>query len=153
MPRIKISQAAKEFNVSIPTMLEQLQKNGITVDSNPNTRLDENAYSILLKAFQPDRSEKAKIDRLRTEKDKAVESKPEPKPEPKAGDSGEPLTSRPAGPRVIGHIKLDAKGNPIKEEPKAEPKPEPKACHLDTADAADDQTRVHHGGRRSLKKR
>ena len=62
MARIKISQAAKEFNVSIPTVIEQLQKTGITIDgSNPNTRLDENAYRALVDAFQPRKSSQTRF--------------------------------------------------------------------------------------------
>ena len=127
MPRIKISQAAKEFNVSIPTVVEQLQKKGISVDANPNTRIDENAYDILVAAFQPDRKEKAKVDSLRRDKDKAPAPAPKQEPEaPKAPEAEAelPLT-RTAGPRVLGKIELDANNNPVKAEPKPEPKSEP----------------------------
>ena len=71
MPRIKISQAAKEFNVTIQSLADQLNKKGISIDaSNPNTRLDESAYDILVEAFQPDRKERERIDRIRQEKEK-----------------------------------------------------------------------------------
>ncbi len=69
MPRIKISQAAKEFNVSIPTVVEQLQKKGITIDANPNTRIDEAAYDILVEAFQPDRKVRELIEKKRHDKE------------------------------------------------------------------------------------
>ncbi len=74
MPRIKISQAAKEFNVTIQSLADQLSKKGITIDaSNPNTRLDESAYDILVEAFQPDRKERERIDRMRQkEKEKST---------------------------------------------------------------------------------
>ncbi|MCM1521685.1 MAG: translation initiation factor IF-2 [Muribaculaceae bacterium] len=125
MPRIKISQAAKEFNVSIPTVVEQLQKKGISVDANPNTRLDESAFDILVEAFQPDRKEKAKIDRIRheKEKEKAPAAAPAPAKEEAVADN---KSATPAGPRVIGKINLDSHNNPIKPEVKPEPKPEPK---------------------------
>lgn len=129
MPRIKISQAAKEFNVSIPTVLEQLQKKGITIDgSNPNTRLDDSAYRVLVEAFQPDRAQKSKSDALsgRTHKPEPAKAEEEKKAET-------PLTSRPSGPRVIGHIDLDKNNEPVKQAPvekaapatKPEPRPEP----------------------------
>lgn len=136
MPRIKISQAAKEFNVSIPTVLEQLQKKGITIDgSNPNTRLDDSAYRVLVEAFQPDRAQKSKSDAL-----SGRNHKPEPAKAEEEKKAETPLTSRPSGPRVIGHIDLDKNNEPVKQasvekaapatkpEPRPEPevKPEPK---------------------------
>ena len=124
MPRIKISQAAAQFNVSIPTVVEQLQKKGITVDgTNPNVRLDEKAYAILQEAFQPDLKEKERIDGARS---KGKETAPAAKAD-NNDDDNLPLT-RPSGPRVIGKIELDRHGNPIKPEIKPiepEKKPEP----------------------------
>lgn len=138
MPRIKISQAAKEFNVSIPTVVEQLQKKGIAIDAtSPNTRLDEAAYDILVEAFQPDRKERERIDRMRHDKEKerdtAAPAKPAeaPAPAPAAAQTAAPAT--PAGPKVVGHINLDRHNNPVAPKPepkpvevKPEPKPEPK---------------------------
>ncbi len=133
MPRIKISAAAKEFNVTIQSLAEQLSKKGITIDaSNPNTRLDEAAYDILVEAFQPDRKERERIERLRQEKEK--EKAPAPAPAPKAVEQPAPKEATPVvtGPKVVGKIELDAKNMPAQakpEEPKAsEPKAEaPKA--------------------------
>ena len=55
MARTKISKAAKDFNVSIQTVVDFLQKKGITIDNNPNSRIDEQAYDLLVKEYQPDR--------------------------------------------------------------------------------------------------
>ena len=125
MPRIKISQAAKEFNVTIQSLADQLNKKGISIDaSNPNTRLDESAYDILVEAFQPDRKERERIDRLRQEKEK---EKAAPQPAPSAPAAGE--TPDIHGPKVVGKISLDKNNNPIPTPaPKAEVKPEPKAA-------------------------
>lgn len=110
MPRIKISQAAKEFNVSIPTVVEQLEKKGITIDANPNTRIDEAAYNVLVDAFQPDRKERERVEKMRQDKEK-----PEPAPAPR--EEVPAAASEPApvahGPRVIGRIELDSKNNPV----------------------------------------
>jgi len=121
MPRIKISQAAKEFNVSILTVVEQLQKEGINIDAtSPNTRLDENAYAILVEAFQPDRKEKERIDKIRHGKDKAPAATT-----PAAPAEEKPATTQPVaqGPRIVGHIELDKNNNPI--HPKKEVKDKP----------------------------
>ena len=128
MPRIKISQAAKEFNVTIQSLADQLSKKGISIDaSNPNTRLDESAYDILVEAFQPDRKERERINRLRQEKEKEkTVAAPAPQPETPAPVAEAPAVSH--GPRVIGKIELDKNNNPIvaSPAPKQEVKPEPK---------------------------
>ncbi len=126
MPRIKISQAAKEFNVSILTVVEQLQKEGINIDAtSPNTRLDENAYSILVKAFQPDRKEKERIDKIRHGKEKAPAAPAVTAPSAPA-EAGAAL-SQPAaqGPRIVGHIELDKNNNPIHTKNDVKDKPVP----------------------------
>ena len=126
MPRIKISQAAKEFNVSIPTVVEQLQKKGITIDANPNTRIDEAAYNVLVEAFQPDRKERERIEKIRHSKElEKAASAPAPKEE-------EVKIAAPAPGieiKVLGKIELDNKNNaakekaPAAEEVKAAPAP------------------------------
>ena len=129
MPRIKISQAAKEFNVTIQSLADQLNKKGISIDaSNPNTRLDESAYDILVQAFQPDRKERERIDRIRQEKEKEkTASAPVSQPAaPASAPKSAPADIQ--GPKVIGKISLDKNNNPIptpKAEVKAEPKPAP----------------------------
>ncbi len=123
MPRIKISQAAKEFNVSIPTVVEQLQKKGISIDANPNTRIDEAAYNVLVEAFQPDRKERERIERMRQDKEKD-KAEPVVAAAPKA-DAVTEVAAATKGPRVIGKIELDSRNNPIVSKP--EEKDAPKA--------------------------
>ncbi len=125
MPRIKISQAAKEFNVTIQSLADQLSKKGISIDaSNPNTRLDERAYNILVDAFQPDRKERQRIEQMRqSSKDKTVAQQSSPTSEVANVET----ESVPHGPKVIGKISLDKNNNPISTPaPKAEEKSESK---------------------------
>ena len=51
---IKISKAAKDLNVGISTLIEFLNKKNITVDSGPNTRISDDDYEMLVKAFKSD---------------------------------------------------------------------------------------------------
>ncbi len=62
MAKTKISKAAKDFNISIATLVEFLQKKGIEVENpeNPNTRINETAYELLVKEYAPDRKLKTK---------------------------------------------------------------------------------------------
>ena len=110
MPRIKISQAAKEFNVSIPTVVEQLQKKGITIDANPNTRIDEAAYDILVEAFQPDRKVRELIEKKRHDKE-AEKSAPASQDEVKIAAPSPGIEFK-----VLGKIDLDANNNAVKEK-------------------------------------
>ncbi|MDE6484933.1 MAG: translation initiation factor IF-2 [Duncaniella sp.] len=107
MARIKISQAAKEFNISISTVVEQLAKKGVTIDgNNPNTRLDENAYNILVEQFQPERA-----------RQRAAQPQAPKGPEP-ARPVLDPVHHTTAQvPRVVGKIELDKHGEPVRPKP------------------------------------
>lgn len=48
---IRISKVLKEFNIGMGTLMEFLQKKGITVDASPNARLSAEAYSLVESEF------------------------------------------------------------------------------------------------------
>ena len=135
MARIKISKIAKDFNLSLSTVVEFLRSKGKEINDNPNERVDEADYELLVKEFQPDRELKSQSNQFINERQKEKEkAKPAPAVEVK-------IEVESHGPKVVGHIDLDRHGNPIvakpkaKEEPakapvaetKPEPKPEAKA--------------------------
>lgn len=137
MARIKISKVAKDLNIALPTVIEFLQSKGINIDMNPNSRIDEDAYNLLVAAYSSDKAQKSKSEKLSSDRQKERAVKPEPKAEPEAKEIKIPTTT--IKPKVVGHIDLDAHGKPVKKsepepkavetpkpEPKAEPKPEPK---------------------------
>ena len=130
MARIKISKVAKDLNIALPTVIEFLQSKGINIDMNPNSRIDEDAYNLLVAAYSSDKAQKSKSEKLSSDRQKERAVKPEPKAEPEAKEIKIPTTT--IKPKVVGHIDLDAHGKPVKKsepEPKAieTPKPEPKA--------------------------
>ncbi|MCC8176858.1 MAG: translation initiation factor IF-2 [Bacteroidales bacterium] len=111
---IKISKVAKELNVAVPTVIEFLRKKNIEIDGNPNTRIEDNLVDLLVKEFKPDQVLKSQSDQMTSERKK--ETKP-------AKDAPRPveeikLPSETIKPKFVGKIELDAKGNPIKPEPK-----------------------------------
>jgi len=55
---MRLSKAAKEFNVGLPTILEFLGKKGFKLDHNPNTKITPEMYDLLAKEYQKDKSEK-----------------------------------------------------------------------------------------------
>ncbi len=123
MARTKISKAAKDFNVSITTVVEFLQKKGITIDDNPNTRIDDDAYNLLMQEYKPDRDLKSKSDLISTERMKEKEKvKPAPAPQPE--EIKIEMPSAP-GPKVVGKIDLNPTPAP-QPEPVKQPEPEKK---------------------------
>ncbi|MCM1292065.1 MAG: translation initiation factor IF-2 [Bacteroides sp.] len=123
MARTKISKAAKDFNISIATVVDFLQQKGITIDNNPNSRIDDEAYELLVKEYNPDRELKNKSDQVSTERknketvEAARPAEPAPVQEPKR---------QPVGPKVIGKIDLNTPGRPVAAPAEPEVKPEPK---------------------------
>ena len=79
---VRLSKAAKEVNVSVSKIVEFLGKKGHTVDSNPNTKLTGEQYTLVLKEFQSDKviSEKAQELTLETvpKKEKVFAGNKEP---------------------------------------------------------------------------
>lgn len=53
---IRLSKLARQLNVGISTIVDYLSSQGITIDSNPNTKLDSDAVDKLNKQFADDKS-------------------------------------------------------------------------------------------------
>jgi translation initiation factor IF-2 len=56
----RLSKVAKEFNVGLSTIVDYLASKGKAIESNPNAKIDEDAYELLLKEFQSEKSTKEK---------------------------------------------------------------------------------------------
>ena len=55
---IRLSKAAKEFNVGVTTIREFLGKKGFAVDPSPNAKLTADMYSLLVKEYQGEKEVK-----------------------------------------------------------------------------------------------
>ena len=55
---IRLSKAAKEFNVGKDTIVEFLAKKGFQVDPSPNTKLTSDMYALLVKEYQGEKDVK-----------------------------------------------------------------------------------------------
>jgi translation initiation factor IF-2 len=53
---IRLGKAAGELNVGLPTLIEFLESKGIKIDSNPNTRLEQEHYDLLCQEFAADQN-------------------------------------------------------------------------------------------------
>ncbi|SFI23984.1 translation initiation factor IF-2 [Halpernia frigidisoli] len=58
MPKIRLNKAVKELNISIPRAVDFLQSLGMEVENNPNTVLEEKAFSALEAEFRKDGEQK-----------------------------------------------------------------------------------------------
>ena len=127
MAKTKISTIAKELNVALPTVYSFLSEKGISIEESPNTRVDDDVVGLLVSKFKPDKDLKNKSDqfaanRRSTPAPAPKEAAPEAKPEVPTDDSSV------QGPRILGKLELDSKGNPVIKKPAAPapaPKPEP----------------------------
>lgn len=55
---IRLGKAAQEFNVGVPTIVEFLNKKGIKIDNNPNTKLAPEVYALLVKEYSTEKTVK-----------------------------------------------------------------------------------------------
>ena len=123
MARTKISKVAKDLNVALPTVVDFLRSKNITVDDNPNARIEDDVVEILVKEFKSDKDLKTKSEQFSSERMQQREKARPAKPVEEIK-----LPSELNKPRIIGKIELDKHGNPVKlQESKAEPAPAPKA--------------------------
>ena len=160
----RLSKVAKELNVGISTIVDHLKSVGEDVGSNPNTKIGEELYLLLLKEFQREKFEKEKANEIQMERDEmkvisikkereeAKQKEEKRKEETTIKASAEKLS----GPSVLGKINIDS---PKKEKPQAEPSdsskteeksaenaesktPESKPASADSAQQADSNEEV-----------
>ncbi|MCA1763230.1 MAG: translation initiation factor IF-2 [Cryomorphaceae bacterium] len=151
MPRtttVRLSKAAREFNVGISTIVEFLASKGHKIESKPNTKLDAEVYEILMDEFQDSKQlkEKSKQAGVSPQRRETVSISKEKEQEKKAekesgsdsdsvliknvqGDDEEvfkPKVESKPGVSVVGKINLDKNKEEPKEEKATEEKPEAK---------------------------
>jgi len=61
---IRLSKAAKEFNVGVTTIRDFLAKKGFQVDSSPNVKLTAEMYELLVKEYQGEKEVKNEAKKL-----------------------------------------------------------------------------------------
>ena len=118
---VKISKVAKDLNVGTQTIIEFLSKKNITVESNPNARISDEHYKMLLDAFRTDKDQRIKSENFISER-RQERSKPERQ---RKGEDFISTQSQIPTPKVVGKIDLSQAGKP-KPAPKVEPEPEAK---------------------------
>jgi len=129
---LRLSKVARDFNVGIATIIDFLHIKGIQIDSNPNAKITQDIYEILLKEYSSDsniKKESAKINldqfkpekRIISLKDIEADKKTHIDAEEPIDDSHITLVDRvKADVKVIGKIDLnEARKTKITNEPAA----------------------------------
>jgi translation initiation factor IF-2 len=120
----RLSKVARELNVGISTIVDFLNEQGKEVSSNPNTKIDENLYMLLLQEFQSEKFKKEKADQVRIEQTerKVISIKKEEVPKKEEVEKIIAKADKLSGPSVLGKIDLTPKPKlpTKKEEPKVE---------------------------------
>lgn len=78
---IRLSKVTRDLNVGMSTLVEFLQKKGHVVENNPNTKITEEEYEMLVTAFSQDMTLKKQAEhlvqeRLNRERQRAAEAAP-----------------------------------------------------------------------------
>ena len=130
----RLGAVARDLNVGKATIVDFLKENGYA-DVNPNSKLDEKMYGILVDEFAADRKLKmeaeAKAEVLQQRKDERMAASDE-KEEVKETPKEEVVKAAPtkvAGPKIMGSINLDdlspeARKKKVEEEKAAKAKKE-----------------------------
>ncbi|MDM8161401.1 translation initiation factor IF-2 [Labilibaculum sp. K2S] len=116
---IRLSKLARELNVGTSTIVEFLNKKGIPIDSNPNTKVSEEAYNILAKEYSSDlnlkkESEKVNLKSTRERKETvsiekiSEDSEPETRSKEKSVEKTEEVIAKKEPVKIVGKIDLDA---------------------------------------------
>ncbi len=158
--KIRLSKAAREFNVGIGTIIEFLHKKGYEEDLTPNSKISAEIYEILAKEYSSEAKVKKESEKVKLHVKEAREAvslkdvqsskkreSEEDEEELIIKDPGattvktvteELLEKQPVGPKVVGKIDLEEqkeKKEKAKEEP--EKKKEEKKAKPETAAAAE----------------
>ena len=136
--KLRLIQVAKEFKVGLNTIVDHLQKKGITTDGTPNTKVTDEMYAILEKEFGTNRSSGNERNAVRekiSQKQATVTIEQTKQPEKKEAEelvvksNVISIKDEIQKPKILGKIDLNPKAAK-KEEPKptVEAKAEPKGA-------------------------
>src|SRR5437762_1228496 len=93
---IRLSKAIKEFNLSMDHIVDFLSKKGLKIESNPNTKLTGEAYALLQKEFQSDKSAKEEalqlsLSKLKKESSVVLDAEEHKKPSARKEDDSQEI--------------------------------------------------------------
>ena len=123
----RLSKVAREFNVGISTIVEFLHKKGFDMDSNPNSKISEDAYHMLEKEYKSDISLKKESEKINLMSHRSKnESISLDNPEASSDD-----TDQDDEEVEVEEVRIKDMNPSKKDVPKPEPKPQPKEIKED----------------------
>ena len=125
---IRLNKVTRDLNVGIATVVEFLQKKGYEIEANPNTKITEEQYAVLVKEFSTDKNLKKESEKFIQERQNKERNKPTVsiEEEPKKEEVVKIALSEESRPKFkqVGKIDLDnlnKRPAPKAEEPVKEP--------------------------------
>ena len=111
---IRINKVTKECSVGLQTLVDFLNKKGFTdVEANPNATITDEQYALVQAEFNKDKGMRDKAQQISTAR--KVKEKKETIVLTE-DDEALPITEvEVKKPKLVGHINLDSKGNPVTE--------------------------------------
>ncbi len=131
MAVLRLRNVIKEFNISSTRAVETLAEHGITIEENPNAKVDKEAYDILVNEFQSDKAQKeassevviSKIPETKKADAPKEEAPPQPKEEEKPQKPKvEPKETKKEEEKPKAEAKKKVEENPQENEKKNEVK-------------------------------
>ena len=126
---IRLGKAAGELNVGVATLVEFLDSKGIKIETNPNTKLDQEHYDLLQQEFAADQSlkEQSKSTVVKREKRESVSLRDAKEHEhtadvPEDDEDPEPINVEDIKRKVMEEVQPEPK--PVQEVVVPEPQPE-----------------------------
>ena len=116
----RLSKVARELNVGISTIVEFLNSQNKEISSNPNTKIGEELYMLLLQEFQKEKFEKEKADNVVIEQSERKVISISKEDSKKKVEKIIAKADKLSGPSVLGKIDLSPKekqAESVKEEP------------------------------------
>ena len=131
---IRLNKVTRDLNVGITTVVEFLQKKGYAIEANPNTKITDEQYDLLVKEFSTDKDLKLKTERFIQERQSKDRNKAsvsidgydkETQEKPKAEEVVKAVVPEDARPKFkpVGKIDLDKlnRKHTVEKEKEAEP--------------------------------
>ena len=131
---IRLNKVTRDLNVGITTVVEFLQKKGYAIEANPNTKITDEQYDLLVKEFSTDKDLKLKTERFIQERQSKDRNKAsvsidgydkETQEKPKAEEVVKAVVPEDARPKFkpVGKIDLDKlnRKHAVEKEKEAEP--------------------------------
>ncbi len=116
---IRLSKVTKECNVGLQTAVEFLHKKGFTeVEANPNTKISDDLYQLLLAEFTQDKGLRKEVTQMKQQRKEEKEKKEQLK---RDSQTVEIKKEKLSGPKVVGSIDLAEMSGKKKEEKPSEP--------------------------------